>query len=93
MVGLPTQERNGEKMLAEERRRKILELLEKDGRVTVSDLVHRFSVSAVTARADLDALADIGALVRSHGGAVRPASPIQDYPIHFKETLHHAEKV
>jgi DeoR family transcriptional regulator of aga operon len=80
-------------MLAEERRRKILELLEKEGRVTVSDLVQRFSVSAVTARADLDALSEIGALVRSHGGAVKPASPIQDYPIHFKETLHHAEKV
>lgn len=93
MAALPTQGRSSDRMLAEERRRKILELLEKEGRVTVSDLVGRFTVSAVTARADLDTLSEIGALVRSHGGAVKPASPIQDYPIHFKETLRHAEKV
>jgi DeoR family transcriptional regulator of aga operon len=61
--------------------------------VTVADLVKRFGVSSVTARADLDILAEGGALVRSHGGAVRQLNPVQDYPVSFKETLHHAEKV
>jgi len=81
------------RLLTEERRRKILELLEKEGRVTVNDLVRRFEVSQVTMRSDLDILAENGALIRSHGGAVRRLDPIQDYSVAFKETLHHAEKV
>ena len=81
------------RLLAEERRRKILMLLETEGRVTVNDLVRRFDVSTVTMRADLDILAENGALVRSHGGAVRRLDPVQDYSVAFKETLHHAEKV
>lgn len=81
------------RLLGEERRRKILELLDREGRVMVDDLVRRFRVSAVTARADLDALAGRGSLVRSHGGAVRLVSPAHDYPLKFKEGLHQAEKV
>lgn len=81
------------RLLAEERRRKILMLLETEGRVTVNDLVRRFDVSTVTMRADLDTLAENGALVRSHGGAVRRLDPVQDYSVAFKETMHHAEKV
>jgi DeoR/GlpR family transcriptional regulator of sugar metabolism len=71
----------------------VLDLLEQDGRLTVGDLVERFGVSSVTVRTDLDALASTGALVRSHGGAVRRLDPVQDYPISFKDTIHHAEKV
>jgi DeoR family transcriptional regulator of aga operon len=81
------------RLLAEERRRKILMLLETEGRVTVNDLVRRFDVSTVTMRADLDTLAENGALVRSHGGAVRRLDPVQDRSVAFKETMHHAEKV
>jgi predicted ArsR family transcriptional regulator len=44
------------RLLVEERRRKILDLVEKQARVTVEELVHRFGVSAVTVRGDLDAL-------------------------------------
>jgi DeoR/GlpR family transcriptional regulator of sugar metabolism len=84
---------NPKRLLAEERRRKILDLLAKDGRVTITDLVERFEVSSVTARADLDELAESGALIRSHGGAVRQLDPVQDYPVSFKETIHQAEKV
>jgi DeoR family transcriptional regulator of aga operon len=82
-----------ERLLAEERRRKILEILDRDKRVRVEDLVERFAVSAVTARSDLDTLAEAGMVVRSHGGAVKRVDSVQDYPIQFKETLHHAEKV
>ena len=88
---LPTVAPN--RLLAEERRRKILEILEHEGRVTVADLVRDFGVSSVTMRADLDVLAKSGALVRSHGGAVRRLDPVQDYSVAFKESIHHAEKV
>lgn len=81
------------RMLAEQRRRKIIDLLEQKGQVTVRDLVERFGVSAVTARADLDALASNGAAVRSHGGAVRQVEASQDYPLRLKETLHRGEKI
>jgi DeoR family transcriptional regulator of aga operon len=81
-----------QKLLAEERRRKIIELLHKEDRVTVTDLVRRFQVSAVTARSDLDALSRAGALVRSHGGAIKQTDAVRDYSIKVKETLQHAEK-
>jgi DeoR/GlpR family transcriptional regulator of sugar metabolism len=84
---------NPKRLLAEERRREILDLLRSESRVTVGELVERFAVSSVTARADLDGLAESGALIRSHGGAVRRLDPVQDYPVSFKETIHHAEKV
>ena len=55
---------------AEERRAAILDMLEHSASVQVSDLAHTFGVSAVTARADLDALEAAGKLRRTHGGAV-----------------------
>ncbi len=80
------------RLLGEERRRKIIEHLERDGRVTVEKLVRTLRVSAVTVRGDLDALSQTGSLVRSHGGAVPPLNPVQDYPLEVKETIHQAEK-
>lgn len=81
------------RLLTEERRRAVIDLLEKQGRVTVEELTRQFSVSAVTARGDLDVLSTSGALVRSHGGAVRPLNPVQDYPLKVKKSLYHAEKI
>jgi DeoR family transcriptional regulator, aga operon transcriptional repressor len=81
------------RLLTEQRRRNLLDLVDQNGQVTVADLVRRFSISAVTVRSDLDALASIGAIVRSHGGAVRRLEATQDYPLRTKETLHHIEKV
>lgn len=52
-----------------------------------------FSVSAVTIRGDLGALAAAGAVRRSHGGALRHEGAHEDVPLTVKETLHHAEKV
>jgi DeoR family transcriptional regulator of aga operon len=80
------------RLLVEERRRRILELLDGQERATVEELVARFRVSAVTIRGDLDALADAGTLVRSHGGALKRLDQ-QDVPIAIKATLHHGEKV
>ena len=81
------------RLLTERRRRSVLDLVDKDGQVTVADMVRRFSISAVTVRNDLDALASIGAVVRSHGGAVRRLEATQDYPLRTKETLHRDEKI
>lgn len=81
------------RLLGEERRRGIVKLLGEYGRVTVDGLVGSFRVSAVTIRADLEELAGKGLLVRSHGGAIPPPSPQQEYPLQLKKTLHHAEKV
>ena len=58
-------------MLNVERRTKILELLEKHGRVAVVDLSRRFKTSEVTIRNDLKALHHRGLIRRAHGGAVR----------------------
>jgi DeoR family transcriptional regulator of aga operon len=80
-------------MLVEERRRRIMEILDDRERATVNELVKRFCVSAVTIRGDLDALAEVGAVVRSHGGALKRVEAPEDVPIAVKETLHHAEKV
>jgi DeoR family transcriptional regulator of aga operon len=87
------QKAKGGRLLPEERRRRILEMLSQAESITVSDLVERLGVSRVTARADLDSLGAEGALVRSHGGALKPLDPRSDYPLQLKETLHHAEKV
>ncbi len=82
---------NRHRLLVEERRRKILEALEHSERVTVQELVRHFAVSAVTVRKDLDALTEAGAIVRSHGGALKPLGPT-DIAVDVKEILHHEEK-
>jgi len=81
-----------QRLMVEERRRQILELLEQQKRVTVRDLAERFSVSAVTVRSDLEVLERAGALVRSHGGAVKPLASAPDLPVNVKQSLHQAEK-
>ncbi len=81
------------RLLTEQRRRNVLDLVDQEGQITVPELVKRFSISAVTVRSDLDALASIGAVVRSHGGAVRRLEATQDYPLRTKETLHRDEKI
>ena len=55
---------------ADERRAAIMEMLEHNASVQVADIAQTFGVSSVTARADLDALAEAGKLRRTHGGAV-----------------------
>ncbi len=55
-----------------ERRRTILEALQEQGRVSVSELSRRLQVSAVTIRQDLRALEEERLLERTHGGAIMP---------------------
>ena len=51
------------------RRDKILEMIQEDGHVKVTDLSHIFKVSEVTVRQDLERLDNEGIIVREHGGA------------------------
>lgn len=81
------------RLLAEERRREILGVLDQHGRITVEEVVKRFGVSAVTARSDLDALSESGALVRSHGGGVRPLTATPEHPLLVRAGMHRPEKV
>ncbi|WP_096787713.1 DeoR/GlpR family DNA-binding transcription regulator [Rhodobacter sp. CZR27] len=57
-------------MLAIERQRLILESLDRDKRVLVSELSTQFSVSEETIRRDLQKLEREGRVARAHGGAI-----------------------
>jgi DeoR/GlpR family transcriptional regulator of sugar metabolism len=53
-----------------DRQQQILELLERDGQVSVADLAQHLQVSDVTIRKDLQELEELSFLKRVHGGAV-----------------------
>lgn len=81
-------------MLNEERRRAILEVLNREGRVLVLDLAKRFETSQVTIRKDLEDLHAHGLIHRTHGGAL-PAreGALEDPTLREKEKLHRKEKL
>ena len=85
--------RNPPRLVAEERRREILSVLGRNGRITVEEVAKRFGISVVTARGDLDALSASGALVRSHGGGIRPLAATPEHPLKVREGMHHEEKL
>ena len=64
-------------MLAEQRRLKILELLQEEGSARVSNLSKAFDVSEPTIRQDLEKLEAEGYIVREHGGAFLKTIPQQ----------------
>ncbi len=71
-------------MLAEQRRRSILEELERAKSVSVAGLSERFGVSDMTIRRDLDALSSSNLLRKVHGGAVPVVSKAAS-ELHFAE--------
>lgn len=79
-------ESKNKRILAEQRRRKILKLLEEKGGVKTSKLSSKFSVSEITIRKDLDRLEDKGKLKRTHGGAVKKESTFFE-PSHDEKAL------
>ncbi|MGW8195136.1 MAG: DeoR family transcriptional regulator [Desulforhopalus sp.] len=58
-------------MKSTERRKELLDWLEKDGTLTLAEMVNYFGVSKMTIHRDLDCLAQRRALKRIHGGAAR----------------------
>lgn len=82
------------KVLNEERRRAIVESLNRDGRVLVGDLARQFQTSQVTIRNDLEVLHAHGLLHRTHGGALPSReTAVLDPSLREKEKLHWREKL
>jgi DeoR/GlpR family transcriptional regulator of sugar metabolism len=68
-------------MLTDERRHRILERLQVQGRVLASDLVAEFDVSPDTVRRDLRELDEAGMLRRVHGGALPRRGDTDPLPV------------
>lgn len=72
-------------MLAVERRNLILEKLQEDKKVIVSELSREFGVSEETIRRDLDKLDRDGLAVKSYGGAVLNENSSLDMPFNIRK--------
>jgi DeoR/GlpR family transcriptional regulator of sugar metabolism len=72
-------------MLPLERRNLILEKLQEEKKVVVSDLSQIFSVSEETIRRDLEKLDQEGLAVKSYGGAVLNESTVIDMPFNVRK--------
>jgi DeoR/GlpR family transcriptional regulator of sugar metabolism len=57
-------------VLKQERQRRIVELVDAEGRAVATELSKRLGVSGYTVRRDLDELAETGRITRVHGGAL-----------------------
>src|SRR2546423_5954505 len=81
-------------VLNEERRRAILDLLNHQGRVLVTELARQFETSQVTIRKDLEILHAHGLVHRTHGGALPSREgALEDPTLREKEKLHRQEKM
>lgn len=58
-------------MLSEERKNKIVQMVENDGVVQIQQLADIYDVSIYTIRRDLSDLEEKGLIKKTHGGAVR----------------------
>ncbi len=74
------------------RRAQILDLLDAHGRISVTALSSRFSVSEVTIRNDLGRLEQKGLLIRTRGGALKHDRVGIDYTLNEKQKQRFAEK-
>jgi DeoR family transcriptional regulator, aga operon transcriptional repressor len=80
-------------LLNEERRRRILEMVQRDGRVLVNELASHFDISQITIRKDLELLDGQGVIQRTHGGALPVQSgALLDPTLREKEKLHRRQK-
>lgn len=70
MEGPATEVTDNQNLLAEQRRALILDEVRRRGGVRVNELTRKLSVSDMTVRRDLDALARQGVIEKVHGGAV-----------------------
>jgi DeoR/GlpR family transcriptional regulator of sugar metabolism len=80
-------------MLSEERRNKILEIINHDKIIKIDDITNRFNVSIATARRDLDILQEQLYIKRIYGGATL-LTPSGTEPLFFtREMENRAEKI
>jgi len=81
-------------MLNEERRRSIVEMLHREGRVLVASLARHFRTSQITIRKDLEVLDNQGLIQRTHGGALPLQSgALLDPTLREKDKQHQEEKI
>jgi DeoR/GlpR family transcriptional regulator of sugar metabolism len=64
-----------------ERQKQILSLLGRQGRLSVAEIVEKFSISEATARRDLETLASQGRAQRVHGGVIALEQAPPEQPI------------
>ncbi|GHB10753.1 DeoR/GlpR family transcriptional regulator [Salinicola rhizosphaerae] len=73
-------------MTQQERHEAIVELVRRQGYVSIEELANTFDVTPQTARRDLNLLAEVGALKRVHGGAGIESSTVNT-AYHTRKTL------
>ncbi len=78
----------GNVLLREERHRRILDALQRDGKVVAVELSAALEVSEDTTRRDLRELSEAGLLQRVHGGAL----PLSPATMGYVERQHHASE-
>jgi DeoR/GlpR family transcriptional regulator of sugar metabolism len=79
-------------MVPAERRKQILELIEKRNSISVAELCQLLDVSDMTIRRDLHILSNRGLLERVHGGALSRRGRSYEPPYHYRATNHVIEK-
>lgn len=79
-------------MLAAERRNIILEKIQLEKRVVVSELSREYAVSEETIRRDLEKLEDEGHIVKSYGGAVLNESGVTELPHNLRRGVNVSAK-
>ncbi len=86
--------KSGSDMLIQERRNHLLNLIQRDGRVLVSEISDALGISRITIRKDLDYLESKGLVQRTHGGALSPhESTLLDPSLQEKEQKQLKEKL
>ncbi|CAN5624141.1 rhamnose catabolism operon transcriptional regulator RhaR [soil metagenome] len=80
------------RMLALERHRLLLELLNQQGGVRTAEVARTLGVTEETVRRDFEKLEAEGALMRSHGGAVRLEASRREFPAQERAAQHAEEK-
>lgn len=82
-------------MLTEKRQKKILEILDAKGSVTVQELTDRFQASESTIRRDLNVLHKRGALTKVFGGAVQNERKLntREEKVSLRKELNREEKM
>ncbi|HXD76697.1 MAG TPA: DeoR/GlpR family DNA-binding transcription regulator [Puia sp.] len=71
----------------QKRKRFILQMLERTGEADIKAVATALQVSEITARRDLNALAEDGLLLRTHGGALRIPDKPPSYPFADKAAV------
>ncbi|CAG7617611.1 DeoR/GlpR family DNA-binding transcription regulator [Paenibacillus allorhizosphaerae] len=80
-------------MLVAERHREIVNVLDQEGSVRVTELARLFQVTEETIRRDLERLEAEGRLVRTHGGAVGIRHYEREAPFSEREISYMQEKI